>query len=201
MSDLIQLPPSYQGKTALYIEGAILAANLTVKPLEPELWAAELLEESFSELKASIVDRLNQQFLAIKANAYSAQTLLGEDKQGLTDFAEGFLTVWPTVEGDWQALEVADGTLRMLSALLTTMMLVMDEEATHAQMQQAGIEELPQLDQLLPQLDLMINEVGQAADEFMVGNKSQTVNPYKTVGRNDLCPCGSGQKFKKCCGA
>jgi uncharacterized protein YchJ len=22
----------------------------------------------------------------------------------------------------------------------------------------------------------------------------------KTVGRNDPCPCGSGKKFKKCCG-
>lgn len=21
----------------------------------------------------------------------------------------------------------------------------------------------------------------------------------KTVGRNDLCPCGSGKKYKKCC--
>jgi hypothetical protein len=25
------------------------------------------------------------------------------------------------------------------------------------------------------------------------------VNPYRGVGRNDLCPCGSGKKFKKCC--
>ncbi|MET0367695.1 MAG: DUF1186 domain-containing protein [Methylobacterium sp.] len=24
-------------------------------------------------------------------------------------------------------------------------------------------------------------------------------NPFKDVGRNDPCPCGSGQKFKKCC--
>jgi hypothetical protein len=24
-------------------------------------------------------------------------------------------------------------------------------------------------------------------------------NPYKGVGRNDPCPCGSGKKFKKCC--
>ena len=23
----------------------------------------------------------------------------------------------------------------------------------------------------------------------------------KTVGRNDPCPCGSGKKYKKCCGA
>jgi SEC-C motif len=25
------------------------------------------------------------------------------------------------------------------------------------------------------------------------------VNPFKSVGRNDPCPCGSGKKFKKCC--
>jgi SEC-C motif-containing protein len=26
------------------------------------------------------------------------------------------------------------------------------------------------------------------------------VNTAPTVGRNDPCPCGSGKKFKKCCG-
>jgi len=26
-----------------------------------------------------------------------------------------------------------------------------------------------------------------------------TTNPFRHVGRNDLCPCGSGKKFKKCC--
>jgi len=25
--------------------------------------------------------------------------------------------------------------------------------------------------------------------------------PQQKVGRNDLCPCGSGRKYKKCCGA
>ena len=25
------------------------------------------------------------------------------------------------------------------------------------------------------------------------------VNPPK-IGRNELCPCGSGKKYKKCCG-
>lgn len=91
--------------------------------------------------------------------------------------------------------------MRMLSALLTTMSLLMDEAQTHEQMKQAGFEELPQLSDLQPQLDLMINEVAQAADELMVGNKSQSLNPYKDVGRNDPCPCGSGKKFKKCHGA
>jgi uncharacterized protein len=26
-------------------------------------------------------------------------------------------------------------------------------------------------------------------------------NPFRGVGRNDPCPCGSGKKFKNCCGA
>jgi preprotein translocase subunit SecA len=30
--------------------------------------------------------------------------------------------------------------------------------------------------------------------------KQTVVNKYKGVGRNDLCPCGSGKKFKKCHG-
>jgi uncharacterized protein YecA (UPF0149 family) len=29
---------------------------------------------------------------------------------------------------------------------------------------------------------------------------AQTVKHVTKVGRNDLCPCGSGKKFKKCCG-
>ncbi len=27
------------------------------------------------------------------------------------------------------------------------------------------------------------------------------VRPTKKIGRNDPCPCGSGKKYKKCCGA
>ena len=27
------------------------------------------------------------------------------------------------------------------------------------------------------------------------------VRKAEKVGRNDLCPCGSGKKYKKCCGA
>lgn len=33
------------------------------------------------------------------------------------------------------------------------------------------------------------------------GNFSETVFGEKTPGRNDSCPCGSGKKYKKCCGA
>ena len=38
------------------------------------------------------------------------------------------------------------------------------------------------------------------SDGEMVGEKP-IVRAQPKVGRNDLCPCGSGKKYKKCCGA
>lgn len=37
-------------------------------------------------------------------------------------------------------------------------------------------------------------------DHLVNGIQEPVVNPYKGIGRNDPCPCGSGLKFKKCCG-
>jgi preprotein translocase subunit SecA len=42
----------------------------------------------------------------------------------------------------------------------------------------------------------------QLAGSGGAGAAVQTAsNPYKDVGRNDPCPCGSGKKYKKCHGA
>ncbi len=41
-----------------------------------------------------------------------------------------------------------------------------------------------------------------AAEEQLVKN-AEKVEPLKAarpLGRNDPCPCGSGKKYKKCCG-
>jgi hypothetical protein len=37
-------------------------------------------------------------------------------------------------------------------------------------------------------------------DELDALPQDPAVNPFRHVGRNDPCPCGSGKKFKKCCG-
>ncbi len=36
---------------------------------------------------------------------------------------------------------------------------------------------------------------------YLQQKKSGTVVKEKKIGRNDPCPCGSGKKYKKCCGA
>ena len=37
-------------------------------------------------------------------------------------------------------------------------------------------------------------------DLEILQNPVQTVVGEKKAGRNDPCPCGSGKKYKKCCG-
>jgi hypothetical protein len=45
------------------------------------------------------------------------------------------------------------------------------------------------------------DEEARGADDRVVWSPRDgpAVNPFKGIGRNDPCPCGSGKKFKKCC--
>ncbi len=187
-------------ESSLFIEGAVLAANLTTKPLAPEIWLEPLLGEDFKAIQPVIEEQIHKQHNRILRNEYSVLELTNKEPEQLADFAEGFMSVWSLIEEQWQDVELNDGLQRMLQALLTTMMLAIDEETTQQQMREAGIETPPALSDLSEQLDLMVTEVALGADALMVGNKSQSLNPFKEVGRNDPCPCGSGKKFKQCCG-
>jgi len=51
----------------------------------------------------------------------------------------------------------------------------------------------------MPQWDSILNEESRK-ELYKQQKASGTVRKDKKVGRNDLCPCGSGQKYKKCCG-
>ena len=43
-----------------------------------------------------------------------------------------------------------------------------------------------------------ISSITDAEDKAK--GKSPFIRSEKRIGRNELCPCGSGQKFKRCCG-
>ena len=49
-----------------------------------------------------------------------------------------------------------------------------------------------------PQREQVAKPTATSGDDSDSGNK--TVRKGKKVGRNDPCPCGSGKKYKKCCG-
>ena len=52
----------------------------------------------------------------------------------------------------------------------------------------------------LPQWESILTE--EKKEEITKAHrKSKTIVKDKEPGRNDPCPCGSGKKYKKCCGA
>jgi hypothetical protein len=40
---------------------------------------------------------------------------------------------------------------------------------------------------------------GAAGVRLELGLAERALNPFRGIGRNDPCPCGSGKKFKRCC--
>ena len=49
-------------------------------------------------------------------------------------------------------------------------------------------------------IELEAEKPEDTADLKRLLNPQQPVTAGKKVGRNEPCPCGSGNKFKKCCG-
>ena len=51
----------------------------------------------------------------------------------------------------------------------------------------------------LPQWNTLLTDIERATKKREY-NKTKTVVKAKKVGRNEPCPCGSGKKYKQCCG-
>ena len=77
----------------------------------------------------------------------------------------------------------------------THVSLAFDKEKLYKNMVDAKADWLYEL----PMWDEIFDEETKKA-LYLEQKKSGTVVVGKKVGRNDPCPCGSGKKYKKCCG-
>ena len=77
----------------------------------------------------------------------------------------------------------------------TEVSLAFDKEKLYKNMVDAKAEWLYDL----PQWDKIFDEESKKR-LFREQKQSGTVRKEKKIGRNDPCPCGSGKKYKKCCG-
>lgn len=77
----------------------------------------------------------------------------------------------------------------------TTISLDIDLEKLYYNMVEAKADWLYNL----PQWDSLLSEENRK-ELYKTQKKSGTVVKEKKVGRNDSCPCGSGKKYKFCCG-
>ena len=77
----------------------------------------------------------------------------------------------------------------------TVVNLVFDKEKLYKNMVAARADwlyELPQWEEIFSESELK--------KLYKEQKESTTIRKGKKIGRNDPCPCGSGTKYKKCCG-
>ena len=77
----------------------------------------------------------------------------------------------------------------------TVVSLAFDKEKLYKNMVAAKADWLYEL----PQWDNIFSEE-KRKELYKEQKASGTIRKEKKVGRNDPCPCGSGKKYKKCCG-
>ena len=108
------------------------------------------------------------------------------------DWAAGFLVGVGRRSAAWAPLV----RHRKAGMLLASIMILYDDDPEHAagpvtpEMRQKILDRLPDL-------VLDIASFWRGPD----GRVRQEPRRVEKVGRNEPCPCGSGRKFKKCCGA
>lgn len=77
----------------------------------------------------------------------------------------------------------------------TVVSLAFDKEKLYKNMVAAKADWLYEL----PQWDSILSEE-KRKELYKEQKESGTIRKEKKIGRNDPCPCGSGKKYKKCCG-
>ena len=77
----------------------------------------------------------------------------------------------------------------------TVVSLAFDKESLYKNMVDAKADWLYEL----PQWDEIFTKEKQK-ELYREQKASGTIRREKKIGRNDPCPCGSGKKYKKCCG-
>lgn len=115
------------------------------------------------------------------------------------DWASGFMLGAMIVEAVWSRT-FADEDGRLVLAPFAMMSGLFDEAAGGDEEQLAKMKE-----ELVDELGLSVLDLQEFwmpwRQEYLT--RQDTVRPERAavrIGRNELCPCGSGKKYKQCCG-
>lgn len=186
------------------VQGFMMALLSGPDALNPTNWLPEILgEESLFDAKERTeIERLVMAMAAdmrMKLNEKILPDLwFYEDEAGNPDFytwCNAYLYALDIVPTDWSEA-VDQEEFEDLFYPIMALGGIYDDEENGEVILHLNEKELTQLESDLPHVLLDIYWYWQA-----IINKPQTVRREgEKVGRNDPCPCGSGKKYKACCG-
>ena len=186
------------------VQGFMMALLSGPDALNPTNWLPEILgvESLFDAKERTEIERLVMAMAAdmrMKLNEKILPDLwFYEDEAGNPDFytwCNAYLYALDIVPTDWfEAVEQEE--FEDLFYPIMALGGIYDDEENGEVILHLNEKELTQLESDLPHVLLDIYWYWQA-----IINKPQTVRREgEKVGRNDPCPCGSGKKYKACCG-
>ncbi|MGL5616305.1 MAG: SEC-C metal-binding domain-containing protein [Sarcina sp.] len=144
-------------------------------------------EDAFWAEYSDIETRIYKDILASKEVKEATIDELAKEYNASVEFIMGFVDgINDSLKTPYD-LEAIEGT--------TKLALDVDFEQLYFNMLDAKAEYLYEL----PQWEGIFSAEKRAEIETAY-KKSKTIVKEAKVGRNDPCPCGSGKKYKKCCG-
>ena len=117
----------------------------------------------------------------------------GTVKELAEKYNQDVLTMVGFLDGINDSLKIANPIETMTED--TVVSLAFDKERLYKNMVDAKADWLYEL----PQWDEIFDE-NTKKRLYREQKQSGTIRRDKKIGRNDPCPCGSGKKYKKCCG-
>ena len=121
------------------------------------------------------------------------EALKGTVKELAEKYNQDVLTMVGFLDGINDSLKIANPIETMTED--TVVSLAFDKERLYKNMVDAKADWLYEL----PQWDEIFDE-NTKKRLYREQKQSGTIRKDKKIGRNDPCPCGSGKKYKKCCG-
>ncbi|MGB8410944.1 MAG: UPF0149 family protein [Gallionella sp.] len=196
---------------------AIVTGPVTLKPSEwlPRVWGTtEKDEPAFDTLAQAeritglIFRHLNDIIWRLQQNPDTFEpvfdtTVYPDESREYTDgemWAYGYMTGIDLQRRNWKAFFDQPSSVEVLRPIY----LLGAEDVTP---EEAELSRTPeQRDELSEQIPASVAWIYRFWQPYRRAIAERTIatsfqREYPKVGRNDPCPCGSGKKFKKCCGA
>ncbi len=203
-----------------YLHGFFSGLIMTPTPVRPEKWLAVLFGEedipfpSETELRElyDIISDMHRQLgkrIADGADIFPYSDPGGQ-RQEVIPWCRGLFDALH-IEPHWwhpdfeEEVPLMDNRLKKMKATILVFLLgIVDQELPP---DVAVLFQGDRKDKALEQLPMLVRSLDAIAEHWywqkMEQQQEENVgkNAARRTGRNDPCPCGSGRKYKKCCGS
>jgi uncharacterized protein len=168
---------------------------------------AQAIVDELMVLYNAINEAVSERATALPVDCvFRSETLANlDDTAPVAEWSRGFLRGHQRLEESWEPY-IPDDLDPEFSATLMTLSFFASRQLAEAYLAETGKQDLAAIAEsirgVFPDALASYAHLGRSIHQVLM-EQEHPPEPRRAVktGRNDPCPCGSGRKYKKCCGA